>query len=524
MMTTTLEELQEEVVGALHTLTREDLLGICDFLNISGEQRANVKGKSRISLVIHIMKYLEREEVAELEDDGMSELLLLKDKITDNKTAQTEQDTETAGTQRETEEPRTVNEHQELRIIQPTTDNTAVNESVFQPKTTAGPQVSLQLSASTQPQQSQHWRKDFKISGQIGEPGQRDRLTFSSLAHQIENGLNRGHTEIEIVDAVIRAISPGLQLRSYLEGKPKLTLPTLRRILRSHFQEKSATELYKQLASEVQQSKETPQSFLIRVLDLKQKVLFASQESESGLKYDPALVQRMCLHTVLTGLQNDSIRIDMQPLLLDADTSDELLLERLNIACANETERRNKKKFSTPQTATSVNTVQTEDPPAAKGLVREAKVKVPPELLTELAELKTGVASLKGLSAEIAQIRETLQQPMLQPQPYAPPSVRRPARDPQPPAPQQRHYGSYSQPQAPIAMQPQCAPHLYTNHPVYAPRRCFVCQQTGSDERCNHCYRCGSGEHFQAGCKIRRARQSREAPLNEEWVTLRDKC
>ena len=60
MMTTTLEELQEEVVGALHILTREDLLGLCDFLNISGEQRANVKGKSCISLVIHIMKYLER--------------------------------------------------------------------------------------------------------------------------------------------------------------------------------------------------------------------------------------------------------------------------------------------------------------------------------------------------------------------------------------------------------------------------------------------------------------------------------
>ena len=37
----------------------------------------------------------------ELEDEGVSELLLLKDKITDNKTAQTEQDTETAGTQKQ---------------------------------------------------------------------------------------------------------------------------------------------------------------------------------------------------------------------------------------------------------------------------------------------------------------------------------------------------------------------------------------------------------------------------------------
>lgn len=29
------------------------------------------------------------------------------------------------------------------------------------------------------------WHKDFKISGQIGELGQKDRLTFSSLARQM---------------------------------------------------------------------------------------------------------------------------------------------------------------------------------------------------------------------------------------------------------------------------------------------------------------------------------------------------
>ena len=105
------------------------------------------------------------------------------------------------------------------------------------------------------------WRKDFKIAGQIGEPEQKDRLTFSSLARQIEHGLSKGVPEPEIVDAVIRSIIPGMKLRSYLEGKANLTLPTLRRILRSHYQEKSATELYKQLTSEVQGMKETPSFF-----------------------------------------------------------------------------------------------------------------------------------------------------------------------------------------------------------------------------------------------------------------------
>lgn len=439
-----------------------------------------------------------------LEDGGMSEFLLLKYKITDltksmhNGAAQTEENVEPVGTQRETEQQRPLTQHKEVDTQQLTPVHATVIESQFQSQPTMSPQVNIKPPFSAQPQQlTPSWRKDFKVSGQIGEPGQKDKLTFSSLAHQIENGLHRGYPEIDIVDAVIRAISPGSQLRSYLEGKPHLTLPTLRRILRSHFQEKSTTELYKQLASEVQNSKETPQSFLMRVLDLRQKVLFASQESESGLTYDPALVQRMCLHTLLTGLQNDSISIDMQPLLLDTETQDELLLERLNVACANEAERRNKKKFGTPQSVTGVNAVQLEDSTLARAPVKEARTKVSPELLTEIQELKTGVASLKGPSAEIAQIKETLQQTRFQPQPYAPLAIQL-DRDPLLVVSLQQHYNSSSQPQAVPTGQSQYRPYQYANRSFRAPRRCFVCQQTGTSEHCMHCYHCGSGEHFQA--------------------------
>lgn len=67
----------------------------------------------------------------------------------------------------------------------------------------------------------------------------------------------------------------------------------------------------------------------------------------------------------------------MQPLLLDTETTDELLLEKINIACATETEKRNKKSFSAPQPVTSV--VQSKEKPLAKSHVHEAKVKVPPE-------------------------------------------------------------------------------------------------------------------------------------------------
>ncbi|KAJ7983816.1 hypothetical protein DPEC_G00371070 [Dallia pectoralis] len=186
--------------------------------------------------------------------------------------------------------------------------------------------------------------------------------------------------------------------------------------------EKSATELYKQLTSEVQGIKETPQNFFIRTFDLRQKILFASQESESGLQYDPGLVQKMFLHTVLTGLQNDNIRRDLQPYLEQADISDELLLERVNTACAYETERQNKKKLSGQQRPVTIHSVQSSDAPAEKNEnpPTQQKPKVSPAVLSQLEEIRSEMALLKDLKAEVSHIRESMQQPQHMPRQLPP--------------------------------------------------------------------------------------------------------
>ena len=67
-------------------------------------------------------------------------------------------------------------------------------------------------------------RREFKIAGLISEPGQTEKLTFVSLMHQIDSGLKRDYQENEIVDAVIRAISPHSSLRSYVETLSDLSL------------------------------------------------------------------------------------------------------------------------------------------------------------------------------------------------------------------------------------------------------------------------------------------------------------
>ena len=140
--------------------------------------------------------------------------------------------------------------------------------------------------------------KEYKINGKIGTPGQKDRLTFSSLIFQINNGLKKGHiSEYEICDAVIKSIAPDLTLRTYLEGKDNLSLKTLSRIFRSHFKEPNATSLFTELCNSKQLPSESAQEFVGRLMSLRQKMLFISKEDNCG--YSEALVQDRFLHTIL---------------------------------------------------------------------------------------------------------------------------------------------------------------------------------------------------------------------------------
>ena len=81
------------------------------------------------------------------------------------------------------------------------------------------------------------FRREFRIRGSIGEPGQSEKLNFVSLANQIDSGLRKGYDEDEIVDGVIQAITPGLHLSSFLEASPNLTLVFVRKTLRSNYRD-----------------------------------------------------------------------------------------------------------------------------------------------------------------------------------------------------------------------------------------------------------------------------------------------
>ena len=91
------------------------------------------------------------------------------------------------------------------------------------------------------------FKRPLKFQGVISDVNMPNHLSFISLIRQIDTALTKKYTEAEVIEAVISAISPISHLRSYLESKKDLTLPKLRKIIRSFCNEKSPTEIYNQL-------------------------------------------------------------------------------------------------------------------------------------------------------------------------------------------------------------------------------------------------------------------------------------
>ncbi len=186
-------------------------------------------------------------------------------------------------------------------------------------------------------------KKDFKIRGSIGMPGQKDKLTFSSLAYQINSGVKKSYTEEEICDEVIRVCDGASPLRPILEGKSNLSLENLRSILRSYFQEKDPTTLFNFLSNAVQKSTETAMDFVLRLWELRQKVLFVTNEMDSRVRYSEDLVQDQFVRALITGLRNDNIRNEIKP-VIEGTMEIQELLEIMNRASSDETEREAKLK------------------------------------------------------------------------------------------------------------------------------------------------------------------------------------
>ena len=142
-----IESLQIEIQAALCTLSEESLKEVCITLP--------PESKGRLVFIRALNKYLEMEELDYEKLKGLSSFLSTQEKGSVPK------------------------------------EKTELPEAPENIKATVKVEQKPTVSISK-------FKRDFKISGQIGDVSQKDRLSFSSLVHQIENGLKNDYTEDKI--------------------------------------------------------------------------------------------------------------------------------------------------------------------------------------------------------------------------------------------------------------------------------------------------------------------------------------
>ena len=224
------------------------------------------------------------------------------------------------------------------------------------------------------------FRKDFRIIGQVGD--QKDKLTFVSLMRQVEEGRKKGYPESEVVAGVLKAIG-SRDLRSYLELIRDLDLKKLCEVIRVHYQEKSATELYQELIAMKQEKNEEASQFLIRALETREKILFTTEEAVD-IKYEQETVHGLFLKTLESGLLEEVVNKIRS--VLKKGVEDVELIREVSQAESMIKMREKKTASNTEKKVKYVASVVGEE---------SETLKVMRQLKEELASLKTDMSGIK---------------------------------------------------------------------------------------------------------------------------------
>ncbi|KAK3700933.1 hypothetical protein QZH41_000337 [Actinostola sp. cb2023] len=144
-------------------------------------------------------------------------------------------------------------------------------------------------------------------------------------------------------------------------------------------------------------AKESPQQFLMRALDMRNKVIFASQEADCDFNYGLKLIQNTFLKSFETGLRDDILATNLRPMLRTQNLTDEELMKSVNEMASHQIERRNKLATERQKTA-RVNVCVSEG--GQKNVEHPKKTDassddVSRKLLAEIKQMRSELSNLK---------------------------------------------------------------------------------------------------------------------------------
>jgi chromosome segregation ATPase len=205
------------------SLGKNELIEFALSLKIEGKSKGQIIKEIRNALEVNLSSFIEGDDKVNYLDGLISAL--------NPETSKTGAEI----SEKQTEIQNLEKELSELEIKQkPIEDKLSHTKKSKIPEIESGSTTKISTESAKSPLvglSSTILHRDFKIQGIIGQPSQNEKLGYQALMSQIETGNDKGYSDKEILTAVIRAVQPGMQLRSYLESVSGLTLPKLRKIL-----------------------------------------------------------------------------------------------------------------------------------------------------------------------------------------------------------------------------------------------------------------------------------------------------
>ena len=100
--------------------------------------------------------------------------------------------------------------------------------------------------------------------------------------------------------------------------------------------------MFTELANASQEPMETEMNFVLRAMDLRNKIVTLSEDE--GIPFNEQLVRKKFFHALLVGLKKDTIRLELQNILKEATIEDEDLLKEVSQVVSRDAEHRKKLK------------------------------------------------------------------------------------------------------------------------------------------------------------------------------------
>ena len=184
-------------------------------------------------------------------------------------------------------------------------------------------------------------RKALKLTGVIGKPGAKNTLTLSSLRSQIRMAQARHYRDQEIVDAVMRIMSPRLELRSFFEEQHKLTVKDLLFHLEAHYQKQDAKILFNQLGAAVMADGQSAIEFTYQLMGERDRLINLPKRERGS--YSKKLIQGQFRRSLYTGMRNQVARRELKSLLCgELVPTDGEIIEEITQTCMVDVEHKSK--------------------------------------------------------------------------------------------------------------------------------------------------------------------------------------